>query len=69
MSAVYRTDSPPGPAGRWFIAHLKQEDAPPLEPRASQPAAAIAAGAPTNTALFRRRRVLIGGSQEIRNER
>jgi DNA-binding transcriptional LysR family regulator len=26
MSAVYRTDSPPGPAGRWFIEHLKQED-------------------------------------------
>jgi DNA-binding transcriptional LysR family regulator len=27
MSAIYRTDSPPGPAGRWFIEHLKQEDA------------------------------------------
>jgi DNA-binding transcriptional LysR family regulator len=27
MSAVYRTDSPPGPAGRWFIDRLKQEDA------------------------------------------
>jgi DNA-binding transcriptional LysR family regulator len=27
MSAVYRTDTPPGPAGRWFIDHLKQEDA------------------------------------------
>jgi DNA-binding transcriptional LysR family regulator len=27
MSAIYRTDSPPGPAGRWFINHLKQEDA------------------------------------------
>jgi DNA-binding transcriptional LysR family regulator len=26
MSAIYRTDSPPGPAGRWFIEHLKQED-------------------------------------------
>jgi DNA-binding transcriptional LysR family regulator len=25
MSAIYRTDSPPGPAGRWFIDHLKQE--------------------------------------------
>jgi DNA-binding transcriptional LysR family regulator len=25
MWAVYRTDSPPGPAGRWFIEHLRQE--------------------------------------------
>ncbi len=32
MSAIYRTDSPPGPAGRWLIDHLKQaHDAPPLE--------------------------------------
>jgi len=28
MSAVYRTDNPPGPAGRWFIDQLKQEDVP-----------------------------------------
>src|ERR1700722_10544455 len=27
MSAIYRTDSPPGPAGRWFVERLKQEDA------------------------------------------
>jgi DNA-binding transcriptional LysR family regulator len=27
MSVVYRTNSPPGPAGRWFIDRLKQEDA------------------------------------------
>jgi DNA-binding transcriptional LysR family regulator len=27
MSAIYRTDNPPGPAGRRFIEHLKQEDA------------------------------------------
>jgi DNA-binding transcriptional LysR family regulator len=27
MSAIYRTDSPPGPAARWLIEHLKQEDA------------------------------------------
>ncbi len=26
MSAIYRTDSPPGPAGRWFIDRLKQEE-------------------------------------------
>jgi DNA-binding transcriptional LysR family regulator len=31
MWAVYRTDSPPGPAGRWFIDRLKQAQAPPLE--------------------------------------
>jgi DNA-binding transcriptional LysR family regulator len=24
MSAIHRTDSPPGPAGRWFIERLKQ---------------------------------------------
>ncbi len=29
MWAVYRTDSPPGPAGRWFIDRLKQ--APPAQ--------------------------------------
>jgi DNA-binding transcriptional LysR family regulator len=28
MWAVYRTDSPPGPAGRWFIDRLTQERAP-----------------------------------------
>jgi DNA-binding transcriptional LysR family regulator len=26
MSAVYRADSPPGPAARWFIDRLKQQD-------------------------------------------
>jgi len=30
MGAVYRTDSPPGPAGRWFIDRLKQVQTPPL---------------------------------------
>jgi DNA-binding transcriptional LysR family regulator len=25
MSAIYRTDKPPGPAGRWFTERLKQE--------------------------------------------
>jgi DNA-binding transcriptional LysR family regulator len=34
MSAIYRTDSPPGPAGRWFIERLKQEDAARTEERA-----------------------------------
>jgi DNA-binding transcriptional LysR family regulator len=42
MSAVYRTDSPPGPAGRWFINYLKQEHAPLLTqaPSRSPPASA-----------------------------
>jgi DNA-binding transcriptional LysR family regulator len=40
MWAVYRTDSPPGPAGRWFIDRLKKERAPPVkrEPSRSPPA-------------------------------
>jgi DNA-binding transcriptional LysR family regulator len=40
MSAVYRTDSPPGPAGRWFIDRLKQEDARWLKEKAPLSAAA-----------------------------
>jgi DNA-binding transcriptional LysR family regulator len=42
MWAVYRTDSPPGPAGRWFIDRLRNEQPPPLKPSASrsQPASA-----------------------------
>jgi DNA-binding transcriptional LysR family regulator len=42
MSAVYRTDSPPGPAGRWFIDRLKQEDARWLDEKAPLSAAAAA---------------------------
>jgi DNA-binding transcriptional LysR family regulator len=38
MWAVYRTDSPPGPAGRWFIDRLKQAPLPlTREPSRSQP--------------------------------
>jgi hypothetical protein len=42
MWAVYRTDSPPGPAGRWFIDRIKKEHAPLLkrEPIRSPPASA-----------------------------
>jgi DNA-binding transcriptional LysR family regulator len=40
MSAVYRTDTPPGPAGRWFIDRLKQEDAAWLKESAPRSAAA-----------------------------
>jgi DNA-binding transcriptional LysR family regulator len=41
MGAVYRTDSPPGPAGRWFIDRLKHTQPPPLarEQARSQPVA------------------------------
>jgi DNA-binding transcriptional LysR family regulator len=42
MSAVYRTDSPPGPAGRWFVDRLKQEDARWLNEKAPLSPAAIA---------------------------
>jgi len=42
MSAVYRTDNPAGPAGRWFIDRLKQEDARWLEERAPRSAGATA---------------------------
>ena len=43
MSAVYRTDSPPGPAGRWFIEHLKQQDAQ----RSSEKMAAVSVTKPS----------------------
>jgi DNA-binding transcriptional LysR family regulator len=41
MWAVYRTDSPPGPAGRWFIDRLRKEQGPLMkrEPSRSPPAA------------------------------
>ena len=61
MSAVYRTDSPPGPAGRWFIERLKQAPAPPLkrELTRSQPvviATKIARRRPSGRALASRRK-------------
>jgi DNA-binding transcriptional LysR family regulator len=47
MTAIYRTDSPPGPAGRWFIDRLKQAQTPALkrEPSRPQPVAAAAPAA------------------------
>jgi DNA-binding transcriptional LysR family regulator len=45
MGAVYRTDSPPGPAGRWFIDRLKQGPAAPLNRESSRSAPASAAKA------------------------
>jgi len=41
MSAIYRTDSPPGPAGRWFIDYLKQPDAPASNEKSSLSPASI----------------------------
>ena len=32
MSAVYRTEAPPGPAGRWLIERLKSNIAPRARP-------------------------------------
>jgi len=37
MLAIYRNDSPPGPAGRWFIERLKQAQAPTLKRELSRP--------------------------------
>jgi DNA-binding transcriptional LysR family regulator len=45
MSAIYRTDNPPGPAGRWFIGHLKQQDAPRPKEKALLVPASIASPA------------------------
>jgi DNA-binding transcriptional LysR family regulator len=55
MWAVYRTDSPPGPAGRWFIERLKQS--PPAAqqvPPRLQPGPVVAKSArrrPSNSLL------------------
>jgi DNA-binding transcriptional LysR family regulator len=40
MWAVYRTDRPPGPAGRWFIERLKQEQMPAHKNTATCPPSA-----------------------------
>jgi DNA-binding transcriptional LysR family regulator len=37
MSAVFRTDRPPGPAGRWLIERLKSNGAPACQTRESDP--------------------------------
>jgi DNA-binding transcriptional LysR family regulator len=41
MSAVYLTDSPLGPAGRWFIDRLKEDAAPRTNGNASESADSI----------------------------
>jgi DNA-binding transcriptional LysR family regulator len=62
MWAVYRTDSPPGPAGRWFIERLKKALAPPTKqlPSRSLPAPVVAKAArrrpPIRLAASKRKR-------------
>jgi DNA-binding transcriptional LysR family regulator len=68
MSAIYRTDSPPGPVGRWFIDHLKQGSAQRLKQPVSRTAASIAEDAPRIAPAFTRRRVLNGRAKEMRTE-
>jgi DNA-binding transcriptional LysR family regulator len=65
MSAVYRTDSPPGPAGRWFIDHLKQGDARQVQQPLLRSATRI--GPPRVTPVFRGHRVS-EQAMEIRSE-
>jgi DNA-binding transcriptional LysR family regulator len=60
MSACYRTDSPPGPAGSWFVERLKQEDAARSKERpillpASRASAAKRRQSSTRRSLARRR--------------
>ncbi len=54
MSAIYRTDSPPGPAGRWLIDHLKQEDALRLQLQDASAPKSTAAFTPTAYAMSAR---------------
>ena len=62
MSAVYRTANPPGPAGRWFIDRLKQEDARWLDEKAPRSAAATAKRLrPTGRSLARIRSLPANG--------
>src|SRR6266850_808154 len=54
MSAIYRTDSPPGPAGRWFIEHLKQEDVRQAKEMTARSSASRASAAKRRQASSRR---------------
>jgi DNA-binding transcriptional LysR family regulator len=62
MWAVYRTDSPPGPAGRWFIERLKKAQALPTKqlPSRSLPVPVAAKAArrrpPSRLAASKRKR-------------
>jgi DNA-binding transcriptional LysR family regulator len=54
MSAIYRTDSPPGPAGRWFIERLKHEGARQLKEMTARSAASRASAAKRRRSSTRR---------------
>jgi DNA-binding transcriptional LysR family regulator len=54
MSAIYRTDSPPGPAGRWFIERLKQEGIEQLKETKARSAASRASAAKRRQSSTRR---------------
>ena len=54
MSAIYRTDSPPGPAGRWFIERLKHEGARQLKEMTARSAASRASAAKRRLSSTRR---------------
>jgi DNA-binding transcriptional LysR family regulator len=56
MTAIYRTDSPPGPAGRWFIEHLKQEDIRQAKEMTARSSASRASAAKRRQASKRRSR-------------
>jgi DNA-binding transcriptional LysR family regulator len=61
MAAIYRTDSPPGPAGRWFIDRLKDAQTPPVKREQPRPqplsvAAKAARARPSRRLLATRRR-------------
>jgi DNA-binding transcriptional LysR family regulator len=59
MWAVYRTDSPPGPAGRWFIDRLKQVPPAPKGSPRLQPAPTVKTArrrAPSRLAASKRQR-------------
>jgi DNA-binding transcriptional LysR family regulator len=56
MSAIYRTDSPPGPAGRWFIEHLKEEDVRQAKEMTARSSASRASAAKRRQASKRRSR-------------
>jgi DNA-binding transcriptional LysR family regulator len=54
MSAIYRTDSPPGPAGRWFIERLKREDVRQAKEMTARSSASRASAAKRRQASKRR---------------
>jgi DNA-binding transcriptional LysR family regulator len=54
MAAIYRTDSPPGSAGRWFIERLKQEGIQQLKEMTAPSAASKASAAKRRQSSTRR---------------